>query len=146
VACPVAGVYTLVCQSGEVCNTVNCDAPGFVLDAGKSGLHFMSRLQPLYFYVPKGVKEFQLTGEGQGIERFNLKVVAPDGRPALEKEDVSAAETFTVAVPEGQDGQPWLLDLARPTHGILEDVQVKFSENIPPFFSPAKERLLIPTD
>jgi hypothetical protein len=146
VHCAAAGVYTLVCQSGEVCNTVNCDAPGFVLDGGKSGLHFMSRVQPFYFHVPKGVKEFKLTGEGQGIERFNLKIVAADGRLVFEKEDVSARETFNVKVPEGQDGQPWLLDLARPTHGVLEDVEVKFSDNVPPYLSPAKERLLVPTE
>jgi len=137
------GTYTLVCQSGLAGTMVQCDAPGLVIDAGESGAHFMSRLRPMYFFVPQGVKEFQVFGEGQGTERFNLKITAPDGQIALEQEDVGERRTFTVAVPAGQDGRPWLLNLARPTHGVLEDVKVGFSGNIPSYLAPAKERLLL---
>ncbi len=140
---PETGVYTLVTQSGTLPAAVTCNATHFVLDATR-GVGFMTGLRPLYLTVPTGVTQFTLTGEGQGIEQFNLKVISPDGQVRLTREDISTRTTMRVAVPAGQDGQPWLLELAAPTTGVLEDAKLALSDNLPPYLSPAKERLLVP--
>ena len=143
VRCPATGTYTVVTQSGNVCSTVVSDAPYFVIEC-RPQAQLMTRVEPLYFYVPEGVKEFTFTGAGQGVERFNVRIVAPDGRILAAEENIGARAALKIAVPQGQDGQAWLLDLKRPTQGVLEDVTVGFSNNIPPYLARAKERLLVP--
>ena len=143
VECPVTGTYTVVAQNAIVCSSVVSDATGFVLD-GTGGLALMTAVQPLYFMVPGGVKEFSFTGIGQGIERFNAAVVAPDGTVAAHAENIGNTTVLKVLVPAGQDGQVWKLDLKPPTDGVLEDVTIRMSENIPPYFAREKERLMVP--
>ncbi|MCE5241156.1 hypothetical protein LLH23_22050 [bacterium] len=143
VPCAAAGVYTLVTQSSNLCSTVACDAPYFVLDAG-AGLHLMTAVEPaLYFLVPAGVTEFTITGRGQGIERFCARIVGPDGAVAADEKNISAPTALTVKVPAGQDGQAWTLQLSPPTEGPLEDVGITLSKNLPPYLARDKARLLV---
>ncbi|MEN6641215.1 MAG: hypothetical protein ABFE08_02080 [Armatimonadia bacterium] len=143
IECPATGTYTVVAQTGNLCSYVVSDAPGFVLD-GTDGLHLMTRVQPLYFMVPPGVKEFTFTGTGQGVERFDAGIVAPDGTVVAHAENIGNTTVLKVAVPAGQDGQIWTLDLKPPADGVLEDVTVQMSSNIPPYFARERERLLVP--
>ncbi len=143
VQCPTTGTYTVVTQTGGLCSSVASDAPGFVIDA-TGGLYLMTRVQPLYFYVPPDVESFTVTGVGQGIERFNARVIAPDGTVIAQAENISSPTALEVTVPAGADGQAWLLDLTPPTDGVLEDVVVRFSDNVPAYLAREKERLMAP--
>lgn len=142
VTCPATGTYTIVAQSGNMCSTVTCDAPGFVID-GTKGLQLMTAVQPLYFWVPTGVKEFTFTGSGQGQERFNVAIVAPDGKVLAHAENIGNKTELPVTVPAGQDGQIWMLDLKPPTEGVLEDVSLRLSDNVPGYFAREKGRLMV---
>jgi hypothetical protein len=144
VACAATGVYSVVTQPSNLCSTVACDAPYFVLDATR-GLHLMTAVEPtLYFLVPAGVREFTITGRGQGIERFCARIIGPDGAVAADEKNISTPTPMTVTVPAGQDGQVWTLALSPPTEGPLEDVGITLSKNLPPYLARDKARLLVP--
>jgi len=88
-----------------------------------------SGLQPMYFYVPKGVKELQYFTTG------NHTVFAPDGS---KQKYIAANDWAIIPIPPGMDGKLWHLEGA--WFGKF------YFSNAPSYFSPTPEGVLVPRE
>ncbi len=140
--------------SGGICNLVLST----VRNAGQVTLHndhavilgrelaLLSESGRLWFYVPPKTKAFTvtLTSPGPG-ETAKLTLFDPSGNEVAagctgEKQKVD----FRIQVPAGQDGKAWSVAPARAPKGVLEDYSISLSDNLPPYWSQASDRLLVP--
>lgn len=110
-------------------------------------LHITGAGQPLYFSVPDGAKRFRLYVQCDSPnEGATVRVISSAGDAVLERTDQFDPVTpIDVAVPQGQAGAIWSIELANPRekgekYG-LDDTVIFFSENIPPVVSPDRAAL-----
>ena len=87
-------------------------------------------LQPMYFYVPKGVKSLQYFATNPHT------ILGPDGTE--QKKVTVANDWISIPVPPGMDGKPWQMRDATP-------MWFYFS-NVPSYISPTPEGLLVPRE
>jgi len=52
--------------------------------------------------------------------------------------------TLVVAVPAGQDGKGWSVVPSSAASGALEDYTIILPDELPPYWSQAPDRLLVP--
>lgn len=99
---PKAGPYILDFRDSGAAWKLTA-APGLpvsLLLRRERGFNQMFPGQPLYFYVPKGTKQFHYFWTGSPHQ-----VISPDGK--VMQEVKTRDEFVTVPVPEGMDGKPW---------------------------------------
>ena len=112
-------------------------------------LHVCGYAAPLYFFVPRTVKQFEVTiGTGAELETVKACLLDPAGSVVASKEGgfPSNAKLSTRVRPE-HAGRVWQLALTKAKGaGVFEDVSVALSENLPPYFSESPERLLLPDE
>lgn len=139
-----SGVYVLASHSGINCTQVR--SPNRIsLYALDHSFRLIAPRVPLYFYVPVGRDEFYVeVAGGGGRERVKATLVDPDGNTIQTKDNISQAHVFRMRPVREQTGKVWSLHLTAPSEGMIEDVSVRLSENLPPVFSQAKQTLLIP--
>jgi len=112
-------------------------------------LHICGYAAPLYFFVPRDVKQFDVKiGTGAELETVKACLLDPAGSVVASKEGgfPSGAKLSTRVLPE-HAGKVWQLALTKATGpGVFEDVTVSLSDNLPPYFSESPQRLLLPGD
>lgn len=134
------GIYRLTFSTRGNRPRIQVENRSAVVKAGGAlqHLHPMHRAI-LYFYVPRGTREFAIVAKAD--EPLYLQVFGPqpDAPPILPR-TLQKAKVFmehVVAVPEGADGSAWRMQLDG------EDKKV-FLLGIPPLLASHPERLLIP--
>jgi hypothetical protein len=134
------GIYRLTFSSRGSRPRIRVENRAAVVKAGGAlqHLHPMHRAI-LYFYVPRGTREFAIVTKAD--EPLYLQVFGPHPATApILPRTLQKAKVFmehVVAVPEGADGSAWRMQLDG------EDKKV-FLLGIPPFLASHPERLLIP--
>ncbi|MEN6303462.1 MAG: hypothetical protein ABFD96_12095, partial [Armatimonadia bacterium] len=138
------GIYNLIVDPGSNLAPVTLLNNHAAMIGPK--ITFISQTAPLYVFVPAGVKSFKVTLQSPApAETARLTILDPEG-----KEVASAATTekeqcpLEVTVPAGQDNKPWCLQISKAATGVMEDYTLTLSENIPPYWSQAPDRLLTP--
>jgi hypothetical protein len=96
-----------------------------------NGYAHQGQMQPLYFYVPKGIREIQYYWSGG-----SHKVVDPNGKEAMEV--TANGDYVTVPVPDGMDGKVW--SFTQLTLGRM------WFFNIPNYLAVAPNSLLVPRE
>jgi len=138
------GVHLLEVRSGHNAAFVTSLNDHAVL-AGRT-IHLIGASSPLFFYVPKGTSKFTLTlwSPAPG-ETAKVRIFDPEGK------EVAAGctgkkDTYTagIAVPPAQSGRAWSAATEKAETGVLEDYTLTVSDNLPPYWSHAGDRLLIP--
>lgn len=98
---------------------------------------------PLFFFVPPGTGAVTLwVGASVTGEAAHLRVSAPDGAVALEREaDFDQRTRLEIAVVEGQSGRPWSVALVPcGTQGWhTDDVMLELGPQVPGLLSPRAE-------
>ncbi len=138
------GLHVLVLSSGWNVATVELgELPHAIVVKPDVPLQTVRRCERLYFYVPKGMRGFNLfvsasvTGEGLRFQVFDSDdkvVIDEDG-------DFDAERKLAVTVPTGADGRPWSLAILEPrTPGMgLDDVMLRLDEKLPPYLAKKPE-------
>lgn len=100
----------------------------------------------LWFYVPPKTKTFTVTLASPAPgETAKLVVFDPSGREAASGHTGDAPKVdLKIEVSPGQDGKAWSVTPLRAPRGALEDYTISLSDNLPPYWSQAPDRLLMP--
>jgi hypothetical protein len=109
-------------------------------------LALISESGRLWFYVPPKTKTFTvtLTSPAPG-ETVKLTMFDSTGREAATDHTGDAPKVdLKIEVPPGQDGKAWSVAPARAPKGTLEDYTISLSDNLPPYWAQAPDRLLVP--
>lgn len=144
VAVPKAGVYSFVEDPGANGGQVILRNDHAAL-LGKIAT-LIGETAPLYVYVPAGTKAFTVTLKSPAPgETAKLTVLDPQGHEvtsgATGEQTVYKAE---VKVPAGMDGKAWGLVISKAPTGVIEDLTLSVSDNLPGYWAQAPDRLLIP--
>jgi len=135
------GIYLLGASAGGCAYTVqSANVPvGILTSEGASLIHVV---QPMYFHVPKGVREFSVTAKGSGAETVRVNVISPDGEQVATGQTSLGSATVQVKVPAGEHaGKTWSLATAKADEGVVEDYSIRFSANVPPVLSLVPEHV-----
>ena len=144
IAVPAAGVYSFVEDPGANGGLVTLLNDHAAL-LGKM-CTLIGQTAPLYIYVPAGTKSFTVTLKSPApAETAQLTILDPDGKPAATgatgEKPVYAPE---IKVPAGMDGKAWGLVISKAPTGVIEDLTLSLSDNLPGYWSQAADRLVTP--
>lgn len=139
VAAAHPGIYTLTLSPGGPYPEIFVSNRHVVVKAGDAlqKVQPMGKVDGVYFYVPKGTKEFAITSKA--YEPLTIDVFGPDAAAqALLKIDQKSQqfEEHRITVPEGADGCVWRMNMS----GGKKDV---FLSGVPPLIASSPERLLV---
>ena len=140
IAVPGPGIYRYVYSDGGAYHRVKWAADQVVslpLQAGD--LRAMARVDEMYFYVPKGTKEINYYYK-RAAWQFGGPHTLTDSNGQIASEVAVDGDYVTVPVAPGTDGQIW--KIGGPTFGLG---QFRFF-NIPNYFSPNPNAMLLPKD
>lgn len=141
---PATGTYRVeVAPDDNYIQVVKSSHP-LSLSAETEPIHLIGTGRQFFFYVPAGTKEFgiKLWGEGMG-EGVKATLVNAAGRQVGQKDDVTHAEQFEIALPDASRGEIWSLRTERASHINLEDYYINLL-GIPPLVAPSPEAVLAP--
>ena len=136
------GFYRLGVNPGACSfSVIRANVPVAVI--AKPKLAMIRKAGPLYFHVPKGVKQFKLLLKGGGgRETAKLAVSGPSGVEAaavsLTRSRISAELEVKT---DGKDDAVWSFTVSRSHDGILEDWSLTLDKQLPPLVSFAKEHV-----
>jgi hypothetical protein len=135
------GVYLLGASAGGCAYTMqSANVPVGILTSEGASLIYVA--QPVYFHVPKSVREFSITAEGSGAETVRVSVLNPDGEKVATGQTSLGSATVQIKVPAGDHaGKTWSLATAKADEGVVEDYSIRFSANIPPVLSLVPEHV-----
>lgn len=140
---PAGGLYLLMTQTSR--NQVSLTLHNEHAALAGARVDLLGPSSPMSFFVPAGTERFSLTIDSQVPENVHVTVLAPEGATAAEAETGDQREiTLTVEVPADQAGKPWQVVTARPSVGILEDHALTLGPELPPYWSLAPDRLVVP--
>jgi hypothetical protein len=110
-------------------------------------LGLLGQSGPLWFYVPPKTAAFIITVSSPSPgETVTMTVRDPALREAARGSTVDRPKIeLHVAVPPGADGKAWSLVPTKAPKGILEDYTIGLGDNLPPYWSLAADRLLVPS-
>ena len=122
------------------------DVPWAIYLSPVKPFHVRKQGTALWFRVPTWTRRFSVWVRcGSPGEGARIRVVDPNGRAAAQRDgEFDAATRVRVAVPAGAHGKQWRVEVLEPARGILDDVELWFSSNIPPFVCPERDRLFVP--
>lgn len=89
----------------------------------------------LYFQLPAGVKNAQVTVFGQGKgEKVQAWLIDPAGNAVDHKDGITGEQPheFTIQRDDANELQVWGVTLRKPSEGYFEDVYIHLSSEIPP--------------
>jgi hypothetical protein len=100
-------------------------------------------LDRLYFYVPKGAKQFsvhvQASVRGEGLA---YEIRDPDGNICSEGEgDFDRCQKVEVKVPPNSDGRAWSLSILKPKAKRigLDDTEIYLGDGLAPYLAAKAE-------
>ena len=138
------GIYTLWIEAGRTAVAPEILNEHFVMEASQhQPLHIISRVRPLWFYVPEGTGTFALHLKASSRETARLVVVDPNNATVVDR--VITDDQFIALDGTGRSGV-WQLQLLRAPVGIFEDVEQIYLVGVPPYLSDGKSRVLRPSN
>ena len=144
VSVPWSGIYNLVLSTVGNAGQVTLHNDHAVVLGREVAL--ISESGRLWFYVPPKTKTFTvtLTSPAPG-ETVKLTVFDPSGRETAAGHTGDTPKVdLKIEVPPGQEGKPWSVAPSRAPKGVLEDYTIALSDNLPPYWAQAPDRLLVP--
>jgi hypothetical protein len=141
VASPKAdGLCVLEMDSGwNICFLDSGESPSAYIASETMPLHTIREIERLYFYVPKGRKQFAILVTADVThEAARIILFSPDGQVVKEDEgDYDTQTRIKVNVPAGADGKVWSLSVAKPKAAglVLDDVTLSLDSSLPPYLS-----------
>lgn len=139
---PAAGAYRVeIAPGGNYVRVVNASHP-VSFNGQSEPIHLINTAGEFWFYVPAGTREFgiKIFGEGLG-EGVRAALYDSRGKRIEEKDDITQARQFEVALAEPSRGEVWRLKTSRASHCHLEDYSIEVL-GIPPLLSPGRESVL----
>ena len=139
-----SGLYVYEIGSGLNLTTIKIErAPWAIVALERPRLHTVKAIERLYFYVPKGLKRFNIfvnttaTGEGLAIKIFSPADVLVEE----EEVDYDGTKRIEIKVPEGADGKAWGLSILKPkAPGLtLDDAQLYLGRELAPYLAKKPE-------
>ncbi|MGD8239245.1 MAG: hypothetical protein PVH68_11870 [Armatimonadota bacterium] len=138
------GLHVLVLSSGWNVATIDLgELPHAIVVKPDVPLQTVRRVERLYFYVPKGMRAFDLlVSASVTSEGLRFQVFDPGGKVVIDEDgDFDAERKLAVTVPAGADGRAWSLAILEPrTPGMgLDDVMLRLDEKLPPYLAKKPE-------
>ncbi|MBI2298965.1 MAG: right-handed parallel beta-helix repeat-containing protein [Armatimonadetes bacterium] len=141
---PADGFYRVSADAGANRFRVTAASHAVVLIGEPGSVHLIGAVGRLYFWVPKGTREFAVRVYGEGVaEAVQAALLDPSGKTVDEKDDIASVHQFEVVLPQPSAGEAWSIRLNRPAHGVLEDHYVDL-RGVPPLLGASAEGLLTP--
>ncbi len=139
-----AGTYAMVVQTSK--NNAKVTPLNDHSAVAAPQVHLIYPSARIYFWVPEGAEEFTLRFHAMYPgEQVRLSVYGPDGEEAgVEQTRRSGDMELPVQVPEGQDGRAWSVTFEQVEDITMEDYVVTLDERLPPYWSLAPDRLVLP--
>lgn len=143
IAVPAPGQYMLMVQTSR--NLANVTLLNDHAALVGERIDMLGPSAPLWVWAPEGCEAFTVTISSQVPENARCSIIAPDGTTVAEAETGDErAIPVEVTVPEAHRGAAWQIAITRPSMGIFEDYAVEITEGLPPYWSHAPDRLVVP--
>jgi hypothetical protein len=140
---PAAGQYMLMVQTSR--NLANVTMLNDHAALVGERIDMLGPGSPLWVWVPEDCEQFTVTISSQVPENARCVIMAPDGTTVAEAETGDQkAIPMEVTVPEAHRGAAWQIAVTKPEVGYFEDYAVEITEGLPPYWSQAPDRLVIP--
>ncbi|MCK5804977.1 MAG: hypothetical protein KAI66_19225, partial [Lentisphaeria bacterium] len=142
-------VHRLIADAGRNAYTLECLSGGrlaFPAEIGGTSFHGIRKAAPIYFFVPKGARQFKVKLEGEGVgEIVSARIFTPDGTVVATFDTIGVFERIvTVSVPAGMDGAVWKAEPARVPGKLFEDFAISFDGDVVPYVSESPSGILAP--
>ncbi len=141
---PADGIYLLSGVSGgNVAQMLPQNAHAALV--GRT-LRFLGACGPLFFHVPAGTQRFTVTLDSPVPgETAKLTVFDCEGKQAGQASTgAQARQVLDIALHPGQAGRAWSLTVEKADTGVLEDYTITLDAELPPYWSVAADRLVVP--
>ncbi|HPO72870.1 MAG TPA: DUF4838 domain-containing protein [Armatimonadota bacterium] len=142
---PASPYYHLYFSAGHATFGLAVEGAAWAANGHMSdqGLHFLGKVTPVYFEVPQGVASFQLSlGATPPGETAVATLYAPNGREVARFDCTTIpVDRKRITVPAGGAGF-WKLVVEEAPTGVIDDVWILASPEIPGFFSLAPDQAL----
>ncbi|MCD6394565.1 MAG: hypothetical protein J7M40_13805 [Planctomycetes bacterium] len=124
-----AGLLTIECRAGKNAVALSAQNARLLLPIHRQTLNIIKHANPLYFYVEKDARRFELMLTGQGdLETAQAVVRTPDGNVAASVSTVeSGIQQATIKVPPGADAAVWSVQIGKASQGVFEDCSFRLS-------------------
>ncbi len=146
VTLPPGSMCVLVGNAGS--NTFQVDAENcYETYPVRPWLHLCSGVAPnLYFHVPEGTEEFSVFLQTDNeAETVQCEVLTPlDEVAGAAAGGFPSPHEIRITAKPVDRGKTWRLRVRRASTGVFEDINIRFSDEIPPFISETPDRLLLP--
>ncbi|NUQ63679.1 MAG: hypothetical protein HUU20_14475 [Pirellulales bacterium] len=134
------GLHVLELDSGwNACRVDPRGIPSAMVARETVPLHTARGAKQLFFYVPRGCKQFSVWLVADAPrEGARIEIAGPDGGKVVEEEgDYDKPQRVRATVPAGCDGKVWSLALVKPKAGGLnvDDVVLWLDPALPPYLS-----------
>ena len=130
--------YHLTIAGGSASFQVEVTEGAWAADsrASDQGLHFLSKVTPVYFEVPEGTDSFHLSlAATPPGETAVATLYAPEGREAASYDCTAVPVDRKEIVVGAGDAGWWKLVIEEAETGVLDDVWVKAGEELSGYFS-----------
>jgi hypothetical protein len=140
---PAPGQYMLMVQTSGNLAAVTMLNDHAALVGQRIGM--LGPGSPMWVWVPDDCETFGITLSSQVPENAHCSIIAPDGTTVAEAETGDEkAIPIEVPVPEAHRGAAWQIAVTRPGTGVFEDYSLEITEGLPPCWSHAPDRLIVP--
>lgn len=142
-----SGLYVLLTEGGlGGRGALAVSTPSRALMATGDRLRFEDPNSELYFYVPRGTREFEVTLRGLDY-KMRIKLFDASNTLRLQRDDINSRYVaHKIAVPEGQDGKVWKFAFSTDTPAGQRAKKQTYVDLAPPlsgFVSPHPSRLVV---
>lgn len=131
--------YHLMVSAGSASFAMGVDGGAWALSdsVGEGGLHLLNRVSPMYFEVPADVTSFRVSlGAEPPGETAVGTLYAPDGREVESFRAVEMPIDRKEITAGAGDAGWWKLTIEQAEVGVIDDVYVNISNDLPQWFSP----------
>ncbi|HID07401.1 MAG TPA: DUF4838 domain-containing protein [Armatimonadetes bacterium] len=139
----VSGTWTLVVNSGSNGCVVTSQNRYAVLEGPQ--VHFLGATPKIYFYIPSGVDEAEISLRTSAPgETARLVVFNPDGNEVASGDTVSTSKcTLRFSIPQKYQGMVWSFRILPASRGTCEDNYINLGTMLPPYLGVHPKSLLI---
>ena len=143
---PETGTYTIAFSTGPNAAQITRSSHGLCISSEDAPIHFFVTTGELYFYVPKGTKEFGVKVFGDNSsEAVKATLINASGNEIETKDQITQPYIFIVNREDTDHGEVWKLKMEKPSGVSIEDYHIQLL-GIPPLVSCFKKALLMPVE
>lgn len=141
-----AGLLAIECRAGKNAVALSAQNARLLLPIHRQTLNIIKHANPLYFYVEKDARKFELMLTGQGkLETARAVVRTPNGNVAASVSTVeSGIQQATIKVPRGADAAVWSIQIGKASQGVFEDCSFRLSGPLGPYAAESAADLVVP--